>query len=367
MKKLLIFLALIATTPAAHAGVSCSLPFNLQNNTVADATQVMANYNALLACFGNAAKSGVNSDITALTALNTPITPTQGGTPVYVGGTSTGSANSQIIGSTTPVSFALTAGNQVTFYAGFTNTGPLQINVSGTGLTNVFRRTQLGISATVGGEVIAGHAVTVLYDGIQFQITSIAPVVVGQIVDFGGATAPPGWAFIDGSCQTRTGIWADLFSVISTNFGGGCDGAHFGLPDGRGRMLAGQDNMGGSAAGRMTSAGGSCNGLAIGTGCGTQSITIARDGLPADALTVTGTTSGYGPTISAASAMGVAAGTSPNLVAGLGAGAAYGPNQFAAISGFSSLSVSGTTSLLGNGNPTHDLSPLQIVTKIIKY
>lgn len=53
--------------PRSDAGVPCTLPFNLQNNTVADATQVMANYNAIVTCLGSAAAAGVNSDITNLT------------------------------------------------------------------------------------------------------------------------------------------------------------------------------------------------------------------------------------------------------------------------------------------------------------
>src|SRR5713226_2655660 len=112
-----LFLSLWASV--ASANVPCTLPFNLQNNTTADATQVMANYNALVTCLGNAAAAGANNDINALAALTVPITPAQGGTPVFVGGTSTGSANAQIVASTTPATFALTVGYQVTFIAGF--------------------------------------------------------------------------------------------------------------------------------------------------------------------------------------------------------------------------------------------------------
>ena len=63
-----LLLALVG--PSAQAGVSCSVPFNLQNGTTADATQVMANYNALIACLANAAAAGANNDITSLLALS---------------------------------------------------------------------------------------------------------------------------------------------------------------------------------------------------------------------------------------------------------------------------------------------------------
>jgi hypothetical protein len=75
MKKLLLALALLFLPTGAHAGVSCSLPFNLTNGTVGDATQVMANYNAILSCLSTStAHSGANSDITSLLGVVPPIT-----------------------------------------------------------------------------------------------------------------------------------------------------------------------------------------------------------------------------------------------------------------------------------------------------
>ncbi len=64
-----------------------ALPFTLQNGTTADATQVMADFDEIVNDVNNnAAHNGVNSDITALTALTTPITPAQGGTNIWIGG-----------------------------------------------------------------------------------------------------------------------------------------------------------------------------------------------------------------------------------------------------------------------------------------
>jgi len=182
MKKLALLLFALLATPA-QAGVSCSLPFNLQNGTTADATQVMANYNSLVACLTNAAAAGVNNDITALTALSTAITPAQGGTTVYVGGTSTGSGNAQIITSTVPASFGLVAGNQVVFKAGFDNTGPTQINVAGSGLTNIFKQSTTGPVAMTGGEIRAGNTILTEFDGTQFQLlsTAIATPTLGTL------------------------------------------------------------------------------------------------------------------------------------------------------------------------------------------
>ena len=71
--------------------VSLSYPFTLQNATTADATQVQANFDAVIAALLNAAAAGANNDITSLLALSTPISPAQGGSNVYIGGVSSGS------------------------------------------------------------------------------------------------------------------------------------------------------------------------------------------------------------------------------------------------------------------------------------
>ena len=98
MKKALLFilallLAMSSWGSAANAASCGSYPFTLQNNTTADATQVMADFNTVRNCvINNAAGSGVNTDITSLTGLSTPLSVPQGGTPVFIGGTSTGTS-----------------------------------------------------------------------------------------------------------------------------------------------------------------------------------------------------------------------------------------------------------------------------------
>jgi hypothetical protein len=180
MKKILATLFFLL--PAiAQAQIVGTLPFQLQNGTTADATQVMADFNKILNDVNiNAAKNGVNTDITALNALVTPLTPAQGGTTVYFASTSAGSANAQTVASPSPVGFTLTVGKRVVFLAGFTNTGALTLNVNSTGATNVFRYTPAGPVALIGGEVVANNYIEAIYDGTRFLLyTNAAATVYG--------------------------------------------------------------------------------------------------------------------------------------------------------------------------------------------
>lgn len=178
MRKLLFLLALLLPSPAL-AGVSCSVPFNLQNGTTADASQVMANYNALIACLANAAASGANSDITALNGLTTPIAPTVGGTPVFFAGTSTGSGTTYAINPTTPSNFSLTQNYIVIFTAGFTSTGAATLSVNGGPATPIVKQIASG-PAIAAGDIVVGNLVMAAYDGTNFQLLNPGSVVAAS-------------------------------------------------------------------------------------------------------------------------------------------------------------------------------------------
>ena len=82
------------------------------------------------------------------------------------------------------------------------------------------------------------------------------PLPVGSLMPYAGGVVPEGWLLCDGSFVTINAASRPLLNAIQTRFGG--DGQkNFRLPDLRGRTLAGLDNMGGSAAHRITEAWGS--------------------------------------------------------------------------------------------------------------
>jgi hypothetical protein len=85
-------------------------------------------------------------------------------------GSTTGTANAQVIGATIPTGFALSLGNRVSFIAGVTNAGPTTLATAGTAATPVELRTALGLIAFTGGELLAGQAYTVEFDGAEYEL-----------------------------------------------------------------------------------------------------------------------------------------------------------------------------------------------------
>lgn len=100
---------------------------------------------------------------------------------------------------------------------------------------------------------------------------------VGSVVDFAGSTPPVGWMLCYGQSLSRT-AYPELFAAIGTTYGAP-SGSTFSLPDCRGRVTAGADNMGGAAANRLGAAGGMPNG-ALGTAGGSQTHTLTVAQMP---------------------------------------------------------------------------------------
>lgn len=94
-------------------------------------------------------------------------------------------------------------------------------------------------------------------------------VPTGGVVMYGGAAAPTGWLLCYGQAISRT-TYADLFTAIGTSYGVGDGSTTFNVPDLRGRVPAGKDNMGGSAAGRLTSTTMTPDGVTLGATGGAQ-------------------------------------------------------------------------------------------------
>lgn len=90
-------------------------------------------------------------------------------------GLSTGSANAQVVTIPNVSSFGDLLGVQFTWLPGATNTGPTQINVSGLGLTNLYKPSPGGPVALTGGELVSGspgQLALAQWDGTEFVLLS---------------------------------------------------------------------------------------------------------------------------------------------------------------------------------------------------
>lgn len=108
------------------------------------------------------------------------------------------------------------------------------------------------------------------------QVSS-AGIPVGAILDYAGTTAPVGYLLCFGQAISRTDF-ADLFSAIGTTFGAGDGSTTFNVPDLRGRVGAGRDNMGGTSANRLS---GAVNGAELGGTGGASTHTLSQGEMPA--------------------------------------------------------------------------------------
>lgn len=82
----------------------------------------------------------------------------------------------------------------------------------------------------------------------------------GTVKDFAGATAPLGYLLCYGQAISRT-TYSALFTAIGTIYGSGDGSTTFNVPDARGRVSAGKDDMGGSSANRLTAPASTINGI----------------------------------------------------------------------------------------------------------
>lgn len=73
-------------------------------------------------------------------------------------------------------------------------------------------------------------------------------VSAGVLMFWANDSPPARWLLCDGSAVSRT-AYAHLFAVLGTQLGFVDGASTFNLPDSRGRLILGQDGMGGSAAG----------------------------------------------------------------------------------------------------------------------
>lgn len=132
-------------------------------------------------------------------------------------------------------------------------------------------------------------------------------IPAGTEAAYHGGTVPPGWLLMYGQI-VAIADYPRLFGVLGTRYGG--DGvATFGIPDSRGRVTAGRDDMGGTPANRLTSAGSGLDGATLGAVGGGESVTLTNSEMPAHMHTHARIASPGGGTVTNGSVFSASLGT----------------------------------------------------------
>jgi hypothetical protein len=89
----------------------------------------------------------------------------QGGAATFI----TVAGTDTLTGTVVPALSAYATGNQFSFLVANTNTGAVTLNVDGIGAKAI---TRTGTTALVAGDMVAGQAVEIIYDGTRFQLVN---------------------------------------------------------------------------------------------------------------------------------------------------------------------------------------------------
>ena len=192
-------------------------------------------------------------------------------------------------------------------------------------------------------------------DGDSINFSTYLPP--GVFMPYGGAAAPSGWLLCDGSAVNRT-TYSALFTAIGIAYGAGNGTTTFNIPDMRGRVAAGKDDMGGSAASRLTSTTMTPNGTTLAAVGGSQTHTLTTAELAAHSHSVTD--SGHTHSITQSGNTG-----SNVFIGGSGAG-----NSLWSLAAAATATNSNTTGITiqnaGSGSAHNNVQPTIIANYIIK-
>lgn len=180
-------------------------------------------------------------------------------------------------------SLANMSGHVIAFTPHTTNGATVTLNVDGLGAKPLRSAPSVELPA---GVLVQGTPYTALYNNSDaawylhnFHVNPyVAPI--GGLIPYVGTTAPnSAFVFPYGQAVSRS-TYSVLFGITSTTFGVGDGSTTFNLPDIRGRVIAGKDDMGGSSANRLTNADDGLNGDTLGATGGGETQVLVTANLP---------------------------------------------------------------------------------------
>jgi microcystin-dependent protein len=314
------------------------------------------------------------------------------GAPAYLAVDST-----LTISGTTLSQAALTGDVTTTANAATIATGAV---TSGKVLDNDIAAVDIATSGVTTTEILDGTVATAdLADG---SVTagklagsiSAGTTRVGMIIDFVSSTCPTQYVAAYGQAISRT-TYSELFALTSTTYGVGDGSTTFNVPDLRGRVTLGEDDMGGVSADRITT---TLNGDTLGATGGEELHTMTSGELVAHTHTQQGSfssgnnsvshTHDWGDTTSSngshshdngsdanSGSVNVASGNQTSVADGGGTAetgtdgshthSVGGTTDFDSVSHTHSTTISGATTSTGSTTPFNNVQPSMSMTKCI--
>ena len=321
------------TIPAGASGTARNMYIEL---TGTGGGTVLVPSNKKLYFFYNNTASAITVKVSGQTGVSIPaaakVSLVSNGTDVI---TALNYFPSVTLASALPVASGGTGATSATAYA---------VLCGGTTSTGAF---QPVASVGTSGQVLTSNGAGALP---TFQSAFIS----GMLMPYAGSSAPTGWLLCYGQAISRS-TYADLFSAIGTTYGVGDNSTTFNVPDFRGRSAFGKDNMGGTAASRLTTAGSGVDGSTLGASGGDQA-------LASHTHTATSTVTDPGHTHSLTNGTSLwqqGAGSS------LGGGGSSNPVNVSVNSATTGITVATTNATAGTGSSAN-VPPALVVSYIIK-
>ena len=257
-------------------------------------------------------------------------------------------------------------GAMIAFVPHTTNGATVTLNVDGLGAKPLRFGPSLELQS---GVLIQGTPYVVSYnnsDGafyLQGGFANPYGVPLGGLLPYIASSTPnSAFALPFGQAISRT-TYATLYTLIGNAYGAGDGSTTFNIPDLRGRAIFGQDNMGGSAANRITAGGGNFDGTSLGNTGGGQNQTLTQLQLPNVNFAISGTA------INAVSSTFTATDTpnfsSVNNIAFAMNGAGLFTESFS-NAGASFTVTQGTANSGGAGNPHPIMPPAMVLPYILR-
>jgi microcystin-dependent protein len=169
-----------------------------------------------------------------------------------------------------------------------TGTGKLKVPSNGIGSNELSSDASVDDNRAVDTDHIKDNAVTAA------KLDSAAVSVLmptATVLPYAGISLPGvagDWLYCDGSEYDREispGVSTPLFLALGTTYGVGNGSTTFNIPDLRGRVVAGQDDMGGTSADRLTDLTGGINGDTLGATGGAETHTLSIAEMPSHSHT----------------------------------------------------------------------------------